>query len=398
MLDTPFFPLLIINKLRYTHPVVARLAHYLSDTNVFRKVCAPFYNALQKAVEQGLLQRITFEGVHYYRVTEGYLRQLLANRTTSIDRTTGVGALASTLLEGVSPDVLRYLLELPTRLLTGKRTTGPDPWRYVLYRTSKGFVTMSATRTLRDYAAEHFSCKPEEVKMREIPGILNAVFVVETPNGAFVAKIFRDWAGWKWPPLSFWTLGIRRWVTRGRLRLANEYRNLLKAQDCGLPVPRVLMVDWYRNLLFESFIEGQNVQELAVRHRLNPSDVTEMFQQAGKLMAEFHHHQIELVDATPKNFIFQPTGSLFVVDLEQATPLSNPLWDIFIFLTYTAFAVKRPDATRVFAEGFLSGYLRSREQELPDTIPDDVLALYSPLLRPGDVEAIQDAVAAVKRS
>ncbi len=205
------------------------------------------------------------------------------------------------------------------------------------------------------------------MKIEEIGGVLNAVYLLtfwgNQGERRVVVKKFRDWSGFKWFPLALWTLGTRSFAVLGRSRLEREYAINQYLRKQGFPVPKVLYVSLQGHLIFEEFIEGENLAETVKRILSKEHEYGEeasLIRDVGKEIAMAHGLGVALGDCKPENFILGKDGKTYFLDLEQATRDGNQAWDIAEFLYYSghyAPALSPADATEFIATQFLQGYL-----------------------------------------
>jgi len=205
------------------------------------------------------------------------------------------------------------------------------------------------------------------MKIEEIGGVLNAVYLLTLLGNQgeqrVVVKKFRDWRGFKWFPLTLWTLGTRSFAVLGRSRLEREYAINQYLRSQGFPVPKVLYVSLSEHLIFEEFIEGENLAETVKRILSKEQEYGEeasLMREVGRKIATAHGLGVALGDCKPENFILGRNGKTYFLDLEQASRDGNQAWDIAEFLYYSghyAPPLSSADATELMATQFLQGYL-----------------------------------------
>ena len=104
---------------------------------------------------------------------------------------------------------------------------------------------------------------PESVTFEPIGGVLNDIFLIKAKvNGAekkVLVKRFKDWSGFKWFPLSLWSLGARAFAVSGKARLAKECATSEFLRLRGFNVPKILHVSNAERLIFMEFIEGEDL-------------------------------------------------------------------------------------------------------------------------------------------
>ena len=65
------------------------------------------------------------------------------------------------------------------------------------------------------------------MRVEPIGGMLNDVYLIDAHGKGIetkvLAKRFKDWSGFKWFPLTLWSLGARPFAVSAQARLAKEY-------------------------------------------------------------------------------------------------------------------------------------------------------------------------------
>ncbi len=245
-----------------------------------------------------------------------------------------------------------------------------DPKSHVLMPTPLGLVPLSDKTTIEDFVRKTvLGATISEVKTQEIGGVLNSVYLLtiqkDNEQQRVVVKKFKDWVGFKWFPLSIWTIGTKSFAVLGKSRLEREYalNQLLHSQ--GVPVPRILYISPNESLIFQEFVEGENLGEI-IKSVLTKARETDqqirLIRDAGKRIAEAHRLGVALGDCKPENLIIAKNGQIYLVDLEQASRDGDQTWDIAEFLYYSGhyvpplFSASSADiVARTFIEGYLEG-------------------------------------------
>ena len=245
-----------------------------------------------------------------------------------------------------------------------------DPKKHLLIPTPLGFVTLSDKTTIEDFVRKNVpGGKTLDIKIKEIGGVLNAVYLLTFQKNQeeqrVVVKKFKDWYGFKWFPLALWALGTQTFAVLGRSRLEREYAINQFLQSQGFSVPRVLYMSPQERLIFEDFIEGENLVEIIKRvissQREAVGEVS-LVKEVGRKIAEAHRLGVSLGDCKPENIIVTKDGKTCFVDLEQASRNGNQAWDLAEFLYYSGHYVSpiSPAAPAVLiAREFIEGYLEA---------------------------------------
>jgi len=245
-----------------------------------------------------------------------------------------------------------------------------DPREYVLISTPLGFAALSDKTTIEDFVRKTVpSGEVLDMEIDEIGGVLNAVYLLtfrkDQEEQRVVVKKFKDWLGVKWFPLALWALGTKAFAVLGRSRLEREYAINQLLQSQGFSVPRVLYVSPQERLIFEDFIEGENLAEIIKRIISSKRKVmgeVALVKEVGRKIAEAHRLGVSLGDCKPENIIVTEDGKTCFVDLEQASRNGNQAWDIAEFLYYSGHYVSPispAEPAVLIAREFIEGYLEA---------------------------------------
>jgi len=245
-----------------------------------------------------------------------------------------------------------------------------DPKKYLFIQTPLGLVTLSDKTTIEDFVEK---AVPGErisgLKIEELGGVLNAVYLLTFQRNheeqKVVVKKFKDWLDFKWFPLALWTLGTRSFAVLGRSRLEREYAVNRFLHSHGFPVPRVLYISLKERLIFEDFVEGENLIKI-VKRVISAKQATlqdaSLIREVGKEIAEAHKLGVALGDCKPENIIFAQDGKAYFVDLEQATRNGNQAWDIAELLYYSGHYISpiaSAEPAELIARELIQGYLEA---------------------------------------
>ena len=247
-----------------------------------------------------------------------------------------------------------------------------DPQKYLFVPTAEGLVSL-ADRVDIDAFARKMLLNDEKAKIKYEPigGVLNDVYLIKAyPNGVekkVLVKRFKDWSGFKWFPLSMWSLGARTFAVLGRSRLAREcaISEFLRCE--GLNVPKILHVSHSERLIFMEFIEGEDLSNTIKRIATATStkkvekDLAKIAQ-VGEMFAQVHSLNVTLGDTKPENVIVDPNGKIYLLDFEQASHGGDKAWDVAVFLYYSGHYLqplysngKAESITKAFVKGYLKG-------------------------------------------
>jgi Kae1-associated kinase Bud32 len=286
-----------------------------------------------------------------------------------------------TSLFGVFPQLLNFFSQnaetfLKFQKLTGKRGVYSargfvDPQKYVFVPTAEGLVSL-ADRVDIEAFARKMLLDGENVKIEfeRVGGVLNDVYLIRAySNGTekkVLVKRFKDWSGFKWFPLTMWSLGAQTFAILGRSRLEREcaMSELLRCE--GFNIPKILRVSHSERLVFMEYIEGENLSNVIKRiATLKGKEKTEkdlnQIMRAGETLAQVHSLNVALGDTKPENVIIDPKNRIYLIDFEQASRDGDRAWDVAEFLYYSGHYIQLYGNSKAesIAKAFLSGYLKA---------------------------------------
>jgi len=252
-----------------------------------------------------------------------------------------------------------------------------DSKNYLLMPTPLGPVPLSDATTIEEFVRKSVpSGVALRVETRPIGGVLNSVYQLTMKRNQheqkIVVKKFKDWTGFKWFPLTLWSLGTKSFAVLGKSRLEREYSINHYLQSRGLTVPKILYISPKQSLIFQEFVEGENLAETIKKIVTAKGKVQQEFElvrEAGRKIAEAHRLGVGLGDCKPENIIVTRDGKLCFVDLEQASRDGNQEWDVAEFLYYSGHYVSPlalTDRIVLVAKTFLEGYIEGGGN--PETI------------------------------
>jgi tRNA A-37 threonylcarbamoyl transferase component Bud32 len=245
-----------------------------------------------------------------------------------------------------------------------------NPKNHLFISTPLGTIPLSDATTIEEFVRKSVpGAVALNVQTRQIGGVLNSVYQLTLKKNhheqKVVVKKFKDWTGFKWFPLALWSLGTKSFAVLGKSRLEREYAVNQYLQSQGLTVPKVLYISPKQSLIFQEYVEGENLAE-AIKRIVSSKEPVQrelgLVKEAGRKIALAHQFGVGFGDCKPENIIVTKEGKLCFVDLEQASRDGNQAWDIAEFLYYSGHYVP-PIApadritlmTRVFLEGYIEG-------------------------------------------
>lgn len=247
-----------------------------------------------------------------------------------------------------------------------------DPQKYVFIQTSEGLVSLSDKIDIKGFAQKMLLGKNENIRVEPIGGMLNDVYVIDAQGKSgetrALAKRYKDWSGFKWFPLSLWSFGVKSLSISAQARLAKEcaMNELLRSE--GFNVPKILHVSNAQRLVFMEFIDGEGLHQFikkvaASKKNENVEAELSKISEAGEILARVHLHGITLGDTKPENMLVKPSGSIYLIDFEQAMQKGDRAWDVAVFLYYAGHYIQPLSGGNFKAElitkAFIKGYLNA---------------------------------------
>ena len=246
-----------------------------------------------------------------------------------------------------------------------------DPQKYVFFQASEGLISLSDKIDIKGFAQKMLlKGQSENINVEPIGGMLNDVYVIDAVGSGgktrALAKRYKDLSGFKWLPLTVWSLGVRSFSVSAQARLAKEcaMNELLRSE--GFNVPKLLHVSNAQRLVFMEFIEGEGIHEsikrIAAAKKDEPIEAElARITSAGEILARVHSHDVTLGDTKPENMLVKPDGSIYLIDFEQATQKGDKAWDVAVFMYYSGHYMQPFSGgnlkAEAFAKAFIAGYL-----------------------------------------
>ena len=286
---------------------------------------------------------------------------------------------------GVFPQLMNIVSQnteafLKTQKINWRKQPDPgylfiDPQKYVFVPTSAGLVSLADKIDIKGFAQKMLLMgqSEEDIKVEPVGGMLNDVYVINAHakggETKVLAKRFKDWSGFKWFPLTLWSLGARSFAVSGQARLAKECAISEFLRSEGFNVPKILHVSNAERLIFMEYIEGENLTQAIKRiATATPQDTIEaelaQLGKAGEIMAQVHSHNIVLGDTKPENMLVKQDGTIYMIDFEQAAQDANgdKAWDVAVFLYYSGHYIQPfygNSKAESIAKAFINGYLKA---------------------------------------
>lgn len=283
---------------------------------------------------------------------------------------------------GVFPQLLNFLSQnteallkfqiFPPKLEATPARRFVDPQKHVFVPTSEGLVSLADRIDIKEYARKLFlNDKNAAIKFERVGGVLNDVYLIKAQSNGTEKKVlvkrFKDWSGFKWFPLTLWSLGARTFTVLGRYRLESEcaMSELLRRE--GFNVPKVLYISHNERLVFMEYIEGENLSDAikriaAAKDREKTRRDLVNIMRVGEILAQVHALNFALGDTKPENVIVSPADEIYLLDFEQASHSGDKAWDVAEFLYYSGHYLppfNGNNPAEAIAKAFIRGYLKA---------------------------------------
>jgi len=246
-----------------------------------------------------------------------------------------------------------------------------DPQKYVFVPTAKGLVSLADRIDIRAFAQKMLMNDGNStITFERVGGVLNDVYLIKANSNGTERKVlvkrFKEWSGFKWFPLTVWSIGARSFSVLGRSRLERECAISERLRCGGFNVPKVLHVSHNERLVFMEYIEGENLSNALKRIATSESrkekekDLAKIMR-VGKTLAKVHALNVALGDTKPENVIVNPNDEIYLLDFEQSSHGGDKAWDIAEFLYYSGHYLpplssngKAEDIAIAFIRGYIN--------------------------------------------
>lgn len=357
-------------------PISYRFLNMLEGEKGKRNVSA-IMEGFKAAIGELANERLLCENGGFLKISEEYIEEAKEKRSLHLVE------LFSTVRANVIRHVFRIFPEIRESLSDESRIykkrhlnesfKNPlknleDPRKYIFVPTTLGIIPFTEKLSIRDFVSKYASRKtPLKPAIKRLGSFLSSVYILKfSEDGGekkFIAKIFKDWYGWKWFPIALWTFGTRNFAVLGRTRLEKEYAINRFLHSHGINVPAIVYVNPEEKVIIQEYVEGtvasKIIERLGKASDEERKRLLEMIWKIGREIANVHRLGISIGDSKPENILVAHDGRIFFVDLEQADRRGDQAWDIAEFLYYSGHYVLLPtniieEVTRRFIDGYVS--------------------------------------------
>jgi Kae1-associated kinase Bud32 len=342
---------------------------------------AEFLRPYNEALRQLESEEKIFFLNDYVKISEKVLKQCLDPRVKIVNLSRNVPRRLFQSIFGTFPQLISIFSQNTEAFLKAQKNNWVrqadqpyffiDPQKYVFFQTSTGLLSLADKIDIKGFVQKMFLTPSEDIEVEPLGGILNDVYLINARGKGtkILAKRFKDWSGFKWFPLTVWSLGARPFAITAQARLAKEYSISEFLYSEGFHVPKILHVSNAERLIFMEYIEGENLSQ-SIKH-IAAATEEETFEKelvnlgkAGEILAKVHSHDIVLGDSKPENMLVKPDGTIFMIDFEQASQDEDGdrAWDVAVFLYYAGHYIQplnRNNKAELIAKAFINGYLKA---------------------------------------
>jgi len=370
----------MLNRVRIFPPLTYGISNFMNGVAPKKEV-EKVFRGYMEALKQLEQEKKIILSENYVMIPKKFVAESknpkvrLTNISKNAPRTLFTSVLAA------FPQLLNFFSQNTEALLkfqkfTVKRETDltrhfVDPQKYVFVPTSEGLVSLADRLDIEAFARKMLlNDEKAKIEFEPVGGVLNDVYLIKAyPEGVekkVLVKRFKDWASFKWFPLSLWSFGARNFAVLGRSRLEKEcaISEFLRCE--GINVPNILHVSHSERLVFMEYIEGENLSSAIKRiakatgRKKAEKDLAKI-EKVGEVFAQVHALNVTLGDTKPENVIFDPDDNVYLLDFEQASREGDKAWDVAVFLYYAGHYLQplySNGKAESIAKAFVSGYLK----------------------------------------
>ena len=369
----------ILNRVRVFPPLAFCASNLTRNQETLIASVNPGY---MKVLEQLESEKIVLFSENYVMISQKFISKSKNSRKRFLNLTRNAQRSIFTSVFEVFPQLLNFIAQNTEALLSLEKLSLKmepdenrhfvDPQKFLFVPTAKGLVSLADKVSIESYARKILlKGGSGTVRFEPMGGVLNDVYLIrvnadQQGEKQVLVKRFKDWSGFKWFPLSVWSLGARAFSVLGRSRLEKECSMSEILRSEGFSVPEVLHVSHGERLVFMEFVEGENLSESI--KRIAKSKGSSRFEndlsrieKVGEIFARVHGLDVALGDTKPENVIVNPSGKIYLLDFEQASRNGDKSWDIAEFLYFSGHYLPPLNNERKaesIASAFISGYLK----------------------------------------
>jgi tRNA A-37 threonylcarbamoyl transferase component Bud32 len=370
----------MLSRTRLFSPSISLLSKFVRQKAIMNTAENPlsgYCEALEKLQKENI---ISFAD-GYVRVSRNFIDKAKSPKTRFLNLMKNSQRAILTTLLNVFPEAVNIISQNTAMLLESQKTGTEEvklgrqvenPQKHLFIRTAEGFVSMASKINIVSFAKRVLGAKSgSDIKIRELGGILNDVYLVEATLDSevkkAVAKQYRDWSSFKWFPLALWTVGTRTFAVLGRSRLERECAMNQFLSSKKFFVPQILCISHSERLIFMQYVEGEDLGK-TIKKMMTLSSPKEMkkclnvINRVGKTFARVHKYDVALGDTKPENIMLGKNSEIYLMDFEQASRDGDKTWDVAEFLYYAGHYVPPfVDVSRVesIAKAFVKGYIEA---------------------------------------
>lgn len=256
----------------------------------------------------------------------------------------------------------------------------PDPEEYVFIKTAIGEQPLKERFDILDFVERVYDADRSQISIKKIGRMLNSTYAVtirtkDSEEKIFVKK-YLNWTDLKWVVARIWTVGVKNFSVVAEVRLSNEVYFVNKLAELGFNTADIYHVNWKKKMLFQKFIEGQDLMQMWTSGSEQNVRQKAAFM-TGRELAKIHQCGITLGDCKPENFIISG-DEVYITDLEQASFNGDKVWDLTELVLYIGHYLDVNKSVE-YARSLLSGYLSAGSKDVLRGIVD---GKYASLLIP----------------
>jgi tRNA A-37 threonylcarbamoyl transferase component Bud32/predicted nucleotidyltransferase len=371
---------LIYPPARYSYSKIFSGPHKKVNTEICMK---GFYAALTELESEGLLVK---DG-EYYRLSNKFVLSTLNQTSTFAKKLYDFERMFKMyLVHGYAgrfnPRIIAEELysKIKRSLFYKTENDLPDPEEYVFIKTAIGKQQLKERFDILDFVERVYDADRSQISIRKIGRMLNSTYIVtihtkDTEEKIFVKK-YLNWTDLKWVAARIWTVGVKNFSVVAEVRLSNEVYFVNKLAELGFNTADIYHINWKKKLLFQKFIEGQDLMQIWMSKNEQNMQEKAAFM-AGRELAKIHQYDITLGDCKPENFIISG-DKVYITDLEQASFNGDKAWDLTEVVLYIGHYLDANKSVE-YARAILSGYLSIGDKSVLENV---VKGKYASLLIP----------------